>query len=88
MSSSPAKKVSRLPNREAALDALYSDISAKHMFPYWATTKDIANDEDRQLLATPRAIPYLWRCAEDIEPILDRAVQLVTMDDWSAARWC
>lgn len=81
MSSSPAKKVSRLPNREAALDALYSDISAKHMFPYWATTKDIANDEDRQLLATPRAIPYLWRCAEDIEPILDRAVQLVTMDN-------
>ena len=28
-----------------------------------------------------KAIPYLWRCAEDIEPILDRAVELVTMDD-------
>ena len=27
----------RLPNREAALEALYSDISAKNMFPFWAT---------------------------------------------------
>ena len=28
----------RLPNREAALEALYSDISAKSMFPFWATS--------------------------------------------------
>lgn len=81
MSSSPASNVSRLPNRDAALKGLYEDVAAKHMFPYWATTKEVANDEDRQLLAAPKAIPFLWRCAEDIEPILDRAVQLVTMDD-------
>src|SRR5215813_2839618 len=70
-----------LPNREAALEQLYSDISAKHMFPFWATSTDVAHDEVKQLLATARAVPYLWRCAEDIEPILDRAVELVTMDD-------
>ena len=81
MSSSTASNVTRLPNRDAALKALYEDVAAKHMFPYWATTKEVANDEDRQLLATPQAVPFLWRCAEDIEPILDRAVQLVTMDD-------
>ena len=81
MSSSSASNVSRLPNRDAALKGLYEDVAAKHMFPYWATTKEVANDEDRQLLAAPKAIPFLWRCAEDIEPILDRAVQLVTMDD-------
>jgi len=81
MSSSPASNVTRLPNRDAALKGLYEDVAAKNMFPYWATTKEVANDEDRQLLAAPKAIPYLWRCAEDIEPILDRAVQLVTMDD-------
>jgi gentisate 1,2-dioxygenase len=76
-----SSNVARLPNRDTALKGLYEDIAAKHMFPYWATTKDVPNDEDRQLLAAPKAIPYLWRCAEDIEPILDRAVQLVTMDD-------
>jgi gentisate 1,2-dioxygenase len=81
MSSSSASTVTRLPNRETALKALYENVAAKHLFPYWATTKDVANDEDRQLLAAPQAIPFLWRCAEDIEPILDQAVQLVTMDD-------
>src|ERR1041385_2698292 len=73
--------VHRLPNRDTALKALYDDVSAKHMFPFWATSTDVAHDEVKQLLATQKAIPYLWRCAEDIEPILDRAVELVTMDD-------
>lgn len=81
MSSSSASTVARLPNRDAALKALYDDVSAKKMFPFWATSTEVEHDEVKQLLATPRAIPYLWRCAEDIEPILDRAVQLVTMDD-------
>ncbi len=81
MSSSSTSGATRLLNRETALNALYDDVSAKHMFPFWATTKAVANDEDKQLLATPKAIPFLWRCAEDIEPILDRAVELVTMDD-------
>jgi gentisate 1,2-dioxygenase len=81
MSSSAASTATRLPNRDAALKALYEDVASKHMFPFWATTKEVANDEDRQLLAAPKAIPFLWRCAEDIEPILARAVQLVTMDD-------
>src|SRR5215475_4416441 len=71
----------RLPNREAALDALYSDISAKNMFPFWATSTDVAHDEIKQLMGSARAVPFLWRCAEDIEPILERAVELVTMDD-------
>jgi gentisate 1,2-dioxygenase len=35
----------------------------------------------KQLLATAKAVPFLWRCAEDIEPILHRAVELITMDD-------
>jgi gentisate 1,2-dioxygenase len=81
MSSSSASKVTRLPNRDAALKALYDDVSTKHMFPFWATSTDVEHDEVKQLLATPKAIPFLWRCAQDIEPILDRAVELVTMDD-------
>jgi len=73
--------VHRLPNRDVALKALYDDVAAKHMFPFWATSTDVEHDEVKQLLATPKAVPYLWRCAEDIEPILERAVELVTMDD-------
>src|SRR6202140_5662141 len=73
--------VRRLPNRDTALKALYDDVSAKHMFPFWATSADVEHDEVKQLLATAKAVPYLWRCAEDIEPILNRAVELVTMDD-------
>jgi gentisate 1,2-dioxygenase len=71
----------RLPNRDIALKALYDDVSAKSMFPFWATSTDVEHDEVKQLLATPKALPHLWRCAEDIEPILDRAVELITMDD-------
>lgn len=73
--------VHRLPNRDTALKALYDEIGAKNMFPFWATSADVQNDEIKQLMATSRAVPYLWRCAEDIEPILNRAVELVTMDD-------
>src|SRR5262245_49678249 len=73
--------VHRLPNRETALKALYEDVAAKKMFPYWAQTKDVANDEDRVLMAPQKAVPYLWRCEEDIEPILNRAVELIKMED-------
>ena len=82
MSSSPrGGNVARLPNRDSALKALYDDVSAKHMFPFWATSTDVEHDEVKQLLATPKAVPFVWRCAEDIEPILDRAVDLIRMDD-------
>ena len=73
--------VHRLPNRETALKALYDDVFAKHMFPFWATSTEVQHDEVKQLLATAKAVPYLWRCVEEIEPILNRAVELITMDN-------
>src|SRR4030095_6369033 len=79
--STSASAVRRLPNREAALDALYSEISAKNMFPFWATSADVAHDEIKQLMGTQRAVPHLWNYKSDIEPILYRAAELVTMDD-------
>ena len=42
--------VHRLPNRDAALKALYDDISAKNMFPFWATSADVDHDEIKQLM--------------------------------------
>ena len=46
--------------RDAALTALYNDISEKHMFPFWATSADVAHDEIRQLMGTQKAVPHLW----------------------------
>ena len=40
----------RLPNRDEALKALYDDVYSKSMFPFWATTSDVAQDEIKQLL--------------------------------------
>ena len=71
----------RFPERGAALDDLYSEISSRHMFPFWATSTDVAHDEIKQLMGTQRAIPHLWSYKRDIEPILFRAAELVTMDD-------
>jgi gentisate 1,2-dioxygenase len=82
MSAKPASTVHRLPNRDAALKSLYDDVFTKHMFPFWATSTDVEHDEVKQLLATARAVPFLWSCAGDIEPILHRAVELITMDDF------
>jgi len=81
MSATSASNVRRLRARDAALKSLYDDVFSKNMFPFWATSTDVEHDEVKQLLATARAVPFLWSCADDIEPILHRAVELVTMDD-------
>jgi gentisate 1,2-dioxygenase len=81
MAASSATKVQRHPNRETALKGLYDDVFSKNMFPFWATSTEVEHDEIKQLLSTARAVPFLWSCADDIEPILHRAVELVTMED-------
>jgi len=81
MDMSAASNVHRLPNRDAALKALYEELAAKNMFPFWAQSSDVTNDEIKQLMGTKKPVPFVWRCEEDIEPILHRAVELVTMED-------
>ena len=71
----------RVEDRDAALKSLYADVAHKNMFPFWATSTDVVHDEIKQLMGTARAVPFLWSCADDIEPILHRAVELITMDD-------
>ena len=67
-------------NRKASLAGLYDDIHASNMFPFWATSDSVEHDEIKQLMATPKAVPFVWKYA-DIEPLLQRAAKLVTMDD-------
>ena len=76
-----ALAATRESDRDAALSALYSTVSAKHMFPFWATTTDVAHDEVRQLLAVRKAVPFLWSYRADIEPLLRDAAELVRMSD-------
>jgi gentisate 1,2-dioxygenase len=78
---SPKSATARLPNRDTALKTLYEDIATKKMFPFWATSADVEHDEIKQLMGTQRALPHLWNYKNDIEPILYRAADLITMDD-------
>ena len=76
MSKSTAAR--RLPNREAALEALYSDISAKSMFPFWAvSTESRMMKSSADGHAKGRALSV--ELQERYEPIL--FPELVTMDD-------
>ena len=68
-------------NRENALKALYDDLHARNMFPFWATSTNVAHDEIKQLMGSAKAVPHVWSYDNDIEPILNRAAELVTMDD-------
>jgi gentisate 1,2-dioxygenase len=68
-------------NREAALAALYGDIAAGNMFPFWATTTEVAHDEVHQILGARKAVPHIWNFRNGIEPLLRRAAELVRMSD-------
>ncbi|TIN72959.1 MAG: cupin domain-containing protein, partial [Mesorhizobium sp.] len=74
----PANDV--LTNKKAALKGLYDALYAKNMFPFWATSEGVDHDEIKQLMATSKAVPFVWSYS-DIEPLLQRAAELVTMDD-------
>lgn len=68
-------------NIRAALDRLYTDVARGSMFPFWATTTDIAHDEVRQLMATAKAVPHVWSYRDLIGPLLERSAELVKMSD-------
>ena len=66
--------------KQSALQSLYDDLTKKNMFPFWATSQSVDHDEVKQLMATAKAVPFVWKYA-DIEPLLQRAARLVSMDD-------
>src|SRR5262249_802912 len=53
----------------------------KEHVPFWATSTEVAHDEIKQLMGTQKAVPHRWSYKNDIEPILFRAAELVTMGD-------
>ena len=68
-------------DREARLAALYEDVHRSHMFPFWATTTEVAHDEIARLVKSRGAVPWLWRYESDIAPLLRRSAELVSMAD-------
>ncbi|MEZ5666554.1 MAG: cupin domain-containing protein [Alphaproteobacteria bacterium] len=68
-------------NIKAALDQLYGDVARGHMFPFWATTTEVAHDEVRQLMATQKAVPFVWSYDREIGPLLERAADLISLQD-------
>lgn len=63
--------------RQAALDALHRDVYANHMAPYWVVDRSVAHDEDRQVVQGRKAVPFLWRYGDQIEPLLQRSAALI-----------
>src|ERR1700759_2037528 len=63
--------------RQAALDALHRDVYANHMAPYWVVDRSAAHDEDRQVMQGRKAVPFLWRYRDQIEPLLQRSAALI-----------
>lgn len=67
-------------NHQAALDKLHEEVFEKQMAPFWAVNQGNKNDEDRQVMDQKKALPFLWNYAQDIEPLLQRSAELITME--------
>ena len=62
---------------QGKLDALHRDVYANHMAPYWVVDRSVAHDEDRQVVQGRKAVPFLWRYRDQIEPLLQRSAALI-----------
>jgi gentisate 1,2-dioxygenase len=67
-------------NRKAAMDQLHADVFERCMAPFWAIDQKNVHDEDRQVMDKKKAIPFLWKYKTDIEPLLHRSAELITME--------
>ena len=67
--------------KEAALNDMYAEISARNMFPFWAKSSGVEHDEIRQLMSGPKPVPFRWSYKDDIESLLHRSAELVTTED-------
>src|SRR5262249_39254955 len=78
---SVAKAAKPPTGREAALRALYEEVHQKNLFPFWGTSTEVEHDEIKQLVGGKCAVPFLWSFRRDLEPLLHRSAELVTMND-------
>ena len=67
-------------NRASALEALYEDLERQHIAPFWAVNADADHDADQQVIDKKKAVPFIWKYKTDIEPLLYRSADLITME--------
>ena len=67
--------------RNAELKDLHADIARGACSPSGRPTPARARRDQAADGRRAKAVPFLWTYADDIEPILQRAAELVTMDD-------
>jgi gentisate 1,2-dioxygenase len=67
-------------NLQVALDQLHADVFKHNMAPYWVVDRSVKHDEDRQVMDTRKAVPYLWNYRNAIEPLLYRSAELITTE--------
>ncbi len=67
-------------HKSAALDALYADLDSRHIAPFWAVDASAGHDEDRQVMEKKKALPFIWKYRADIEPLLLRSAELVSLE--------
>lgn len=67
-------------NRSSALEALYEDLHRQYIAPFWAVDPSADHDEDRQVMDRKKAVPFIWKYKDGIEPLLHRSAELVSLD--------
>ncbi|VVE13383.1 gentisate 1,2-dioxygenase [Pandoraea horticolens] len=60
---------------------MYEEIGNAHLFPFWARSSDVEHDEIKQLMQGQRAVPYIWRYKEVLEPLLQQSARLISTAD-------
>jgi gentisate 1,2-dioxygenase len=65
---------------QAALDQLHAEVFSRNMAPYWVVDRSVKHDEDRQVMDARKAVPYIWKYKNEIEPLLHRSAELITTE--------
>ena len=67
--------------RDAELQAMYAQINAKNLFPFWAKRSDVEHDEIKQLMEGVKAVPFHWSYQRDLEPLIQQSARLINHAD-------
>ena len=65
-------------DRDAELKAMYAQINAKNMFPFWAQRSDVEHDEIKQLMDGAKALPFQWSYKRDLAELLQQSARLIS----------
>lgn len=80
MTSTVAQPVAQA-SRDQELKAMYEQINARNMFPFWAKRSDVEHDEIKQLMEGVKAVPFQWSYKRDLEPLIHQSARLINHAD-------